>query len=78
MNDKSELIDELLVKVAHGKINSKEAKATLQKAFREVEIEGGIKEIERVIRGFHSVEHLMDERELRDRISELTKIKEDE
>ena len=34
-----------------------------------------VKELERIIRGYHSVDHLMDEQELKERIAELTKAK---
>lgn len=74
MNDKSELIDEVLGKLAEDLINydqrmikakapnvrfvhkyTKEAKATLQKAFREVEIEGRIEELDKIDKEFEIV-----------------------
>lgn len=52
----------------------KEAKATLQKAFREVEIEGRIDELENIVVdiNYSKTAHQIDER-----LAELTKIKED-
>lgn len=37
-----------------------------------------ISELERVIRGYHSVNHLMDERELKERIAELQQLTKEE
>lgn len=95
--DKSELIDEVLGKLAEDLINydqrmtkakapnvrfvhkyTKEAKATLQKAFREVEIEGRIDEVNEMICNRHYGEGYADffTEYANDRLVELTKIKE--
>lgn len=64
ISDEKERLDQI------DKIIERTTKAIMHGVTEEVR-QGRILEIERTIRGMHSVGHLMDEKELKDRIKEL-------